>query len=124
MTPSGDMQFGAGSLNFYRNVPDAVGQRAGTRLKLWQGEFWLNLLAGTPWFQQILQQNNYGLASAVIRDRILGTPYAVSLENFSATFNSTTRQFSTSGQLNTAFGTFYFNYPAFGNTSSTIGGLG
>ena len=111
LSPTGDMTFGQGSANFLRDTPAAVGQACLTRLKLREGEFWLDLSAGTPYWQHILARKDIGLASAVIRDRILGTPFAVSIQNYSCVFNETTRAFSVTGILTTAFGQIPIDYP-------------
>jgi hypothetical protein len=113
LSPSGDMQFGRGSSNFLRDTPEAVGQCVGTRLKLWQDEWYLDRLDGTAWFQQILGQGNVGLAQAVLEARILGTPFVTpaGLTDEAVTFSHATRAFSLSGVLATAFGEVTFSYP-------------
>jgi hypothetical protein len=80
-------------------------------LKLWEGEWYLSLDSGTPWWQRILARKDIALASAVIRERILGTPFAISITNYSCVFNETTRSFSVTGILITAFGQIAVDYP-------------
>ena len=109
LSPTGDMTFGQGGQNFLVDSPAAVGQAVGTRLKLWEGEWFLDLTEGTPYWQQILAHKNIGLATAVIRDRILGTPFTTGIENFSVSFNDvvhgqTPRGFQVTGIVLTAFG--------------------
>lgn len=111
MSSTGDYVFGHGSADYYRDVPNAVGQRAGTRLRMFAGEWFLDLTDGTPWFQEILQHNDYALAAAVLLDRIVSTPFAVSVENFNPVFKSADRSFDANGLLHTQFGIVYFSYP-------------
>ena len=112
LSPTGDYTFGQGGENFLIDSPAAVGQAAGTRLKLWAGEWWLDLSSGTEWWQEILAHKDTALASTVIRERILGTPFANSIDNYSCVFNPNTRVFSVTGMLNTAFGQIPINFPS------------
>ena len=122
MSPTGDYTFGQGGANFLIDSPAAVGQACLTRLKLWTGEWFLDLGEGTPYWQEILAHKNTALAGSVIRERILGTPFAVSIDDFSAVFNNTTRAFSVTGQLNTAFGPVPISFPrVFGLTLFDFG---
>jgi hypothetical protein len=109
LSSTGDYTFGQGNKNFLVDSPAAVGQAVGTRLRLWEGEWYISLDEGTPWWQSILAHKNIALATQVIRDRILGTPFAVSIDNFSVSFNNVPagqdpRNFQVTGMLNTAFG--------------------
>jgi hypothetical protein len=54
LTSTGDYAFGQGAANYLVNTPQAVGQLVQTTLLLWQGEWFLDTLAGTPWLQSIL----------------------------------------------------------------------
>jgi hypothetical protein len=69
----GDYTFGFGANNFYVDVPDAAGQAAYTRLRLIQGEWFLDLREGTPWNTQILGKGTVPLYDRVIKERVLGT---------------------------------------------------
>lgn len=123
MDAAGDYTFGRGGLNYLVDSPAAVAQRAGTRLRLWEREWYLDLSAGTPYFQDILGNKNIGLAQEVIRNRILGTPYSISIDNFTVIWNNQTRKFEVLGTLNTAFGSIQFGYPTapFNNGIFTVG---
>ena len=65
------MTFGQGGANFLVDSPAAVAQCVVTRLRLWEGEWYLALDEGTPYFQDVLGQYNPGLAAAVVQDRIV-----------------------------------------------------
>lgn len=121
------MTFGQSQLNFLADSPAAVAQCVGTRLNLWEGDWFLDLLAGTPWMQEILQQTNYGLAEELIRNRILETPYVLAVNDLSVSFDNATRAFSLSGTVLTAFSTIALDLsqmgsPPFALGSSPLGG--
>lgn len=110
--PGGDMTFGRGGLNFLVDSPAAVAQCVATRLKLWEGEWFLDTTEGTPYLQSILGQHNLGLATALVRERVLGTPFVTGIADFSMAWNSTTRAFQVTGKVSTAFGVpFDLNLP-------------
>lgn len=98
------MTFGQGGANFLVDSPAAVAQCVVTRLRLWEGEWYLALDEGTPYFQDVLGQYNPGLAAAVVQDRIVNTPFVTGLNNFNFNYNSETRVLQTSGEIITAFG--------------------
>lgn len=98
------MTFGQSALNFLVNSPAAVAQSVATRLRLWEGEWFLDLTAGTPYWQQILAQKNLGLATAAVRERIASTPFVTGISNFSVSFNGETREFVVTGVVSTDFG--------------------
>lgn len=110
-TPSGDMTFGRGSANFFRDIPAAVAQRAKTRLNLWEGDWYLDLFDGLPQLQQILGFKNIALAQALIRERIAGTPFLINIIDFTVAWNNTTRNLNVTGKASTSFGQLIFNFP-------------
>ncbi len=112
MSSTGDYTFGQGNQNYLRDTPAAVAQACLTRLRLWEGEWFLDLTEGTPWWQQVLAHKNIGLATAAIRARILGTPFATDLLNFSVIFDNSLRTFSVRGLLITAFGQIAIDFPS------------
>lgn len=130
---AGDMIWGQGSGDFLVDSPAAVAQAVQTRLGLWVGEYFLDLDQGTPWATQVLGVRTAGIRDAAIRNRILGTPYVLGIENYASSFNPRTRAFSVSCTINTAFGAAVFDQPfslvpggvvpPFQIGSSPIGGL-
>jgi hypothetical protein len=82
-----------------------------TRLKLFQGEWWENLLEGLPLFQSILGQpagqNHLEAVNLLIQQRIQGTPYVLpnGISNIKSSFTKATRAFQFSCDVLTAFGT-------------------
>lgn len=74
LSATGDYTFGRGGQNYLVDSPQAVGQLVETTLRLWQGEWFLDVLYGTPWLQQIL--GVFGAKSVVdmiVQAVILGT---------------------------------------------------
>lgn len=101
----GDMCFGHGAADFLVDDPAAVAQAVLTRLQLWAGEWWLNLAEGTPWLQQILAHPPGGnVPDSAIRARILGTPFVTGLTDYASFYDPTTRSFTVSAKVTTAFG--------------------
>lgn len=99
-------QFGNGQENFISDL-EAVTQIIATRLKLFQGEWFLNLEDGLPLFQSILGssggQRNITVITNLIAARILGTPYVTAIVSITATYQN--RKFVFSSTVATQFGT-------------------
>ena len=90
LTASGDYSFGHGVGDFWINSPEGVGQSVVTRLKLWQGEWFLDKTAGTPYAQQILgYQTMYDMA---IRQRVLQTNGVVGIDSYASELDPETRE--------------------------------
>ncbi len=104
--PNNDPLQGSGQNNFLSDL-DAVVQIIRTRLLLFEGEWFLNLLDGLPLFQSILGssggQTNLQLIMNIIAQRISQTPYVTSIGSVTATFQN--RTFTFSAQVETQFGT-------------------
>jgi len=80
---TGDMIFGSGN-DFYVNSPEGVAQCVLTALRLLQGEWFLNLLAGLPLSTEIL---GYGTASTydpAIKAVILGVEGVTEIVSYSS----------------------------------------
>ncbi len=104
---------GNGQNNFISDL-QAITQIIRTRLLLFQGEWFLNLLDGLPLFQSILGSGggatNIQLIINIISQRILQTPFVTSISSISASYQN--RSFSFSAQVETQFGTvFVTNVP-------------
>lgn len=104
LSPGGDYTFGAGQLDFYRDVPEAPAQAVQTRLLLWLGEFFLNIDEGTLYMQGILGKHSKQSADTTIQDRIQNTQGVVSLANYQSEVDPDTRVMSVSCDLNTIYG--------------------
>ena len=63
-----------------------------------------NLPDGTPWMQQILAHPPTTNADAVIRARIVGTPFVIRLYDYASYLRSDDRTFTIICKVITAFG--------------------
>lgn len=87
---------------FLVDSPQCVAQAISTRLKLWQGEWFLDSSAGTPWLQKILGKSTN--PDAYVRQAILATPGVLSLTSFSGEFAGSTRVLTIDGTVESLFG--------------------
>lgn len=101
----GDYQIGQGQANFWINNPQAVAQEIGTRLLLWEGEWFLDKFNGTPWSQEILGYGTTAIRDQAIKARILETPGVTSLNSFSSAVDPSTRKYTVQGSVLTQFST-------------------
>jgi hypothetical protein len=102
-----DPIYGNGAAAFLTDI-DAVAQMIQTRLLLFQGEWWADLTDGLPLFQSILGSNNGKkgtVISDLIRARIEGTDFVNGVIAIGNNFNATSRQYTFSATVDTAFGT-------------------
>ncbi len=104
LTETGDYSFGSGQLDFYRDVPEAVGQAVKTRLLLWLGEWFLDITEGTPYMQGILGKHSQQIADQTIQQRIKLTQGLVDIEEYSSTLDRDTRKLSVDCTVNTIYG--------------------
>jgi len=102
LSPTGDYTFGQGSADFLVNSPDAVGQAIITRLKLLQGEWFLDVTEGTPYSTQILGKTTATQRDAAIRARILGTQGVKSIISYASSLVG--RALSVTAMVNTIYG--------------------
>lgn len=100
---TGDYTFGQGQANFYVNNPEAVAQAIETRLLLMQGEWFLDILEGTPYATQILGRNRQTTYDAAIRKAILDTQGVISIESYASQL-SADRELNVQARVNTIYG--------------------
>lgn len=79
---NGDMTFGNQQMDFHKNSPDGVAQAVVTRLKLWLGEWFIDMTEGTPYQQAILGKGKQESIEPALRERILETPGVTELVHF------------------------------------------
>lgn len=114
--PNYDPLWGQGQANFLTDL-NAVAQLILTRLNLFEAEWWADLTDGTPMWQSILGASaslrQRQQISLLLTQRILGTPYAISVSELSLTFNPATRQMTYTATVATQFGnTIVSNIPS------------
>jgi len=104
------MRFGHSQADFLVDSAAAVGQSVMTRLKLWQSEWYLDLLEGTPWNQQILANSRPGTRDAAIQNRIRSTPFVNRILDYASSVDPK-RGFTVSCKIDTAFGQVTLSLP-------------
>ncbi|WP_079218938.1 hypothetical protein [Herbaspirillum robiniae] len=100
----GDYVFGGQELDFYKDVPEAVGQAVDTRLGLVKGEWFLDTDDGTPYAEEVLGKNTATTYDAAIRQRILRTPGALKLTEYSSNYDPITRKVAVNATIDTIYG--------------------
>ncbi len=108
---NGDYSFGRGTVDFWRDVPDAVAQSVRTRLHLEQGEWYLDSQEGTPWRTQVLGKRTENTRDLMIQMRVTETPGVNELVSYSSDLNRDTRGFSVGLTIDTIYGPASFVEP-------------
>lgn len=103
-TVDGDMVFGNGLLDFYIDTPEAVGLAVETRLKLWAGEWFVDVAEGTQYQANVLGTGHSNSAAPTIRQRILETQGVTEIVTFDFNINADTRKFTVASTINTIYG--------------------
>lgn len=103
-------QYGNGQANFVSDL-QAVVQDILTRLRLFQGEWFLNLLDGLPLFQSIEgssgNSRNIQIIINMISSRISQTPFVTRVSEVTASYLN--RSFKYRAVVETQFGTIVLN---------------
>lgn len=98
------MTFGHEQQDFWRNVPDAPAQAISTRLKLWLGEWFLDITDGTPYQTNILGVDNLQNVDPVLRERILETEGVDEIISLDVDYNADNRHINVSAVVSTIYG--------------------
>lgn len=86
-----------------------IAQTIETRLRLFLGEYFRDILDGTPWFEQILGKGQpLEIKEAIIRRRIAQSDGVLSIFKFDTDFDLDTRKYTVSTGVNTRFGPVSF----------------
>ena len=102
---NGDYTFGKAAGNFFKDIPEAVGQAVLTRLKLIEGEWFLDTSIGTPYNSQILGMGKLNTYDGAIQNVILNTQGVTALINYASFVDPNTRAAGVSATINTVYGT-------------------
>lgn len=98
------------SNDFFLNNAEAVRQAILTRLRLWRGEWFLDISEGTPWQTQVLGKLQRGKnPDAAVKQRVLGTAGVKEILSYTSTFNGTTRQVKIDATVGTIYGDVIIN---------------
>jgi hypothetical protein len=109
LSADGDYVFGNGPGEFLVNTPATVAQAIVTRLKLWQGEWFLDSQAGTPYKTQVLGYGTQNVYDAAIQTIIINTLGVNQITEYSSSFNTTTRALTIEATVATIYGTTTIN---------------
>lgn len=94
---SGEQQFIGGA--------EEIAQTVKTRLALFLGEYFRDILDGTPWYEQILGKFiSLNTAEAVLRVRIAATPGVIRLTSFDTAFDIDARTYTVTAGILTIHG--------------------
>jgi hypothetical protein len=94
LTADGDLDTSTGDLQIISGIPGVI-QDIMTRLKMFQGEFFLDQTVGVPYFQEIFVKNpSANLIKAAFRDAILATPFVTAVGNLAITYDGAARTIS------------------------------
>jgi hypothetical protein len=116
LSASGDYTFGQGQLNYLANSPATVAQVVETSLRLWLGEWYLNVNDGTPYLESVVGTHSQAEADAAILARINQCDGVNGITNYQSTYDPVTRTYSTiSGTLQTIFGETQIQIENLGN---------
>jgi hypothetical protein len=103
-TATGDMTFGNGLLDFYIDSPEAVGQSVETRLRLWAGEWFLDITEGTQYQTNVLGTGKSQSAGPIIRQRILETEGVTDIMSFDLNIDADNRKLTVLSTIDTIYG--------------------
>jgi hypothetical protein len=101
---NGDMRFGHGLEDFWIDVPDAPAQAVVTRLGMYEGEWFLDRTAGTPWNTKVLGKYTDSTRDLVVRGRVLDTTGVYDVIQYSSAIDRNTRQFAVNMSIATIYG--------------------
>lgn len=101
---NGDYIFGRGAAQFLVNTPETVAQAVKTRLLLIQGEWFLDLVDGTPYGTKILGEGTMPFYDAAIQRRILDTQGVTEITAYSSHRDPDTRHLTVQCTISTIYG--------------------
>jgi hypothetical protein len=101
----GDYLFGHGTANFFIDSIAMVKQLIETRLRLMEGEWFLDVTEGTPYSTSILGVGTKGLYDFAIQQQILDTPGVQQIATYSSSFDPATRRLTVTANVDSIYGT-------------------
>lgn len=104
-----DMVFGNQQADFWRDVPDAPAQAVGTRLRLFSGEWFLDVTEGVPYQVSALGTGKMQTIGPMFRVAILDTQGVTRIANWSSAWNPDTRNYTVAATIDTLYGQIQLN---------------
>lgn len=101
---NGDYTFGQNNSNFLVDSPEAVAQAIQTRLKLIQGEWFLDQTAGTPYYTDILGAGTESTRDLAVQTVILETQGVTEIADYASYLDPSSREFTVAAVVNTQYG--------------------
>lgn len=101
---SGDMMFGSGQGDFWRDQPEAVAQSVLTRLMLWRGRWFADLTEGTPWQTEVLGERTQATRDVMLRSTVNDTPHVAAITQYASAFDRDRRDWAAALILDTDYG--------------------
>lgn len=85
---------------------DSVVQGITTRLRLFRGEWYLDVNAGMPWFEEVFTDGGQDIRriESALKTQILAEPGANSILSFNLDFDGPTRDLAASFEVDTIYG--------------------
>lgn len=106
---NGDYTFGRSGADFLVDSPEAVNQAISTRLRLWKGEWSLDVTKGTPYPDRVLGFNTAAVYDQAIKERLLGTQGVLQIAEYASTADTTQRHLSVAATVDSIYGTATLN---------------
>lgn len=94
LSATGDIEIIGGKLQMVSGA-DYIRQKIETRLKFWQGEWFLDRRLGFPWLQRVLGRRDPPV-DPLVRSAILSIIDVVSVQSLTINFDNRTRAYSLS----------------------------
>lgn len=98
------MTFGHGSADYLKDSPECVAQAVVTRLKLLRGEWFLDLLEGTPYVPAVFGKHTRQTYDFAVRERILDTQGVTAIDEYESVFDGETRRLTVTVRISTIYG--------------------
>jgi hypothetical protein len=91
----GDLHVASHKQVYSTTLAEQVAQRIMSRFRFFRGEWFRNLLQGTPWFQEVLEKGtSRSRIDSILRRVITSTPGVVSIDSYSNVLDNKTRTLS------------------------------
>lgn len=104
-----DMVFGNQQADFWRDVPEAPAQAVGTRLRLWSGEWFLDVSEGVPYQVSALGTGKMATIEPMLRLAVQETQGVTGIAEWSSSWNPETRAYSVAATIDTLYGAINLN---------------